>query len=83
VQCFADQQFIGVGSVHVSRVDQGHACIDGLSQECDSPVTVGVVAPMIRAGELHCSVADTTDVEVAAKGDEVAEFAGVDHLGSP
>ena len=44
VQCFAYQQFIGVGSIHVSRVDQGHARFDGLSQKRDPAVMVGVVA---------------------------------------
>jgi hypothetical protein len=62
VQCFADQQFIGVGSVGVSGVDQGHTGLNGLSQKRDSAVTVGVFAPLVRAGEPHCAVADTTDL---------------------
>jgi hypothetical protein len=58
----ADQQFIGVGSVGVSGVDQGHTCLNGLSQNCDPAVTVGVFAPLVRAGEPHRAVADTTDL---------------------
>ncbi len=39
VQCLADQQLIGVGSVDISGVDQGHARFDGLPQKRDSAVT--------------------------------------------
>lgn len=51
VQRVADQLFVGVGSVDVGRVDQGHTCFDRLSQQCDAAVTVGVFAPPVRAGE--------------------------------
>jgi hypothetical protein len=61
VERVADQQFVGVRSVDVSGVDQGHARFDRLPQKRDAAVTVGVFAPEVRAGEAHCAVADTAD----------------------
>jgi hypothetical protein len=46
---FADQQFLGVRTVDVGGIDRGHASVDGLSQQRDPAVKVGVFAPASRS----------------------------------
>ena len=69
VQRLADQLLVGVRAVDVGGVDEGDASLDDLAQQVDAFVVVGVLAPDLRAGQLHCAVADAAHGQVTADGD--------------
>jgi hypothetical protein len=71
-----------VRAVHVGGVDKRHALGDDLAQQRDALVVVRVLAPDLRAGELHRAVADVPHGEVAADGDGAGDVVVGAHASS-
>jgi hypothetical protein len=69
VQRLADQLFVGVRPVGVSGVDEGNPGCNHLAKEADALVVVGVLAPDLRTGQLHGSIADRANGKVATDRD--------------
>ena len=69
VEGFLDEFLVGMRAVDISGVDEGDAGVDDLAQEVDALVVVGVLAPDLRTGQLHCAVTDPADGELTADGD--------------
>jgi hypothetical protein len=57
-----------ISSWVVGGVDEGDAFRDDLPRERDTVVVVGVLAPDLRPGQLHRSVADAPDGQVTPDG---------------
>jgi hypothetical protein len=72
VQRVADQQLVGMRAVGIRRIDEGHAGVDDLPEQCDASVPLGELTPYAGTGQAHGAKPQPADFQIGTDSDRGA-----------